>query len=454
LAAAAQAPRLLDLVTSPNATVVAVQDGRIVKVGSSSQLGRYVVLRDIYGDVFTYAGLGSIAPSYHLPPPAQRTGPQAPGGKDSEALSKGGAGAAQKPPITLKVSRPLAGSHGHGATSHPRPSSSPGTPAVATGKVRLFAHPGNPDALASAARSNHGDSRHSAAGQLPLRAGSVVVKGTVLGHVRTPPGARTGHLRFAIRPAGDLGTIDPRPILQNWSQLGAALHPQGASRDAELLGATATGTFLLAKADLQRNVLSDPGIQLAACARREISAGVIDKRLLALLAFLSRSGLKPTVGTLRCGAEVNVGDGSAYRAGEAVDISALDGIAVAGHQGPGTITDATIRTLLSLHGEFVPHRIVSLMRFPGAANTQAAPLAWDRIHIAFAPLPPGGPQPAPTQRGTRKGRSAARVPTPPALGGSLPSPEWDRLINRIGALPAPKVAVKPSGAAIRDPKRR
>jgi hypothetical protein len=50
--------QLIDLLTSPNATVVAVQDGRIEKIGSSRALGRYVVLRDVYGDVFTYAGLG------------------------------------------------------------------------------------------------------------------------------------------------------------------------------------------------------------------------------------------------------------------------------------------------------------------------------------------------------------------------------------------------------------
>ncbi len=26
-----------------------------------------MILRDVYGDLFTYAGLGSIAPSYRLP---------------------------------------------------------------------------------------------------------------------------------------------------------------------------------------------------------------------------------------------------------------------------------------------------------------------------------------------------------------------------------------------------
>ncbi len=41
-------------------------------------------------------------------------------------------------------------------------------------------------------------------------------QGTVLGRVSLPEGARNGHRQFAIRPAGDPQTIDPRPILSNW----------------------------------------------------------------------------------------------------------------------------------------------------------------------------------------------------------------------------------------------
>ncbi|HLB21890.1 MAG TPA: lytic murein transglycosylase, partial [Solirubrobacteraceae bacterium] len=58
---------LVDLMSSPNAKVVAAQDGRVVKLGSSRKLGRYLILRDVYGDVFTYAGLGSIASHYRRP---------------------------------------------------------------------------------------------------------------------------------------------------------------------------------------------------------------------------------------------------------------------------------------------------------------------------------------------------------------------------------------------------
>jgi membrane-bound lytic murein transglycosylase B len=54
----AHVPRLVDLMSAPNAAVVAVRDGRILRLGSSRKLGSYVILRDVYGDVFTYAGLG------------------------------------------------------------------------------------------------------------------------------------------------------------------------------------------------------------------------------------------------------------------------------------------------------------------------------------------------------------------------------------------------------------
>jgi soluble lytic murein transglycosylase-like protein len=164
--AAARPPKLVDLMSARNAAVVAVQGGRIIQLGSSPKLGKYVVLRDIYGDVFTYAGLGSIARSYTLP-----------------------------------------------------------------------------DALPTKLGARGGDRRSGRANHaLPLRVGSVIAKGTVLGRVRGPRGARDGHLRFAIRPAGDPNTIDPGPILANWTQLSAALHPQGAKGETSLLGATASVT--------------------------------------------------------------------------------------------------------------------------------------------------------------------------------------------------------------------
>ena len=321
-----------------------------------------------------------------------------------------------------------------------------------TGKVRVFAHPANnPDARV-AIRLRVAAGRAATDGRLPLRAGAIVTEGTVLGHVADPAGARDGHLRFAIRPAGDASTIDPRAILSNWTQLDAALHPRGAKGGPSLLGATASDVFLLSKSGLERAVLSDPGILLSACSRHEIASGAIDKRALAVLAFLSRSGLKPTVGTLRCGTY----DASGYvlpgHVGDAVAIVAINGVPIAGHQGAGSITDTTIRTLLTLQDKFAPARIVSLMRYPGAPATLARADHGGYVEIVFAPAPAHKRAVKSAARGpaARAAGAGKTTPAPATVVGELSPAQWEQLISRIGALPAPVVAVKRSSAAIPD----
>jgi soluble lytic murein transglycosylase-like protein len=457
-AAASKRPsplQLIDLMGSPNADVVAVQDGRIVKLGQSSKLGRYVVLRDVYGDVFTYAGMGSVASHYRKPKPSRAAASSA--ASSSPAIARAdepkpskSATAGSHPPVTLSVkSRP-----GHAAASTAPAESAQSVAAPVSGKVRLFAHPGNPDAVASAAA--HGKASRSVVGHaLALRVGAVVSKGTVLGRVRTPRHAHAGHIRFAIRPSGDSVTIDPRPILENWAQLSAALHPQGAVGNTDLLGATAAGVFLLSKAELERTVLADPGIEIYACGRQDIASGVIDKRVLATLAFLSRIGLKPTVSALRCGHSETTVSGfvSEHFTGDAVDISAINGTPIAGHQGAGSITDLTIRALLTMQGEFVPHQIISLMQYPGAPNTLAMPEHWDHVHVGFRPVAGDVGVTAALGPAAHSAGAGKTAPAPVLVPSVLSTTQWSQLVARIGALPAPKVATKPSNAAIADPKR-
>jgi len=337
--------------------------------------------------------------------------------------------------------------------------------------VRLYAHPGNPDALALAAAAGGPrqlDRRTARAPQqLPLRVGSVVGKGTVLGHLLVPSGATAGHMRFAVRPAGDANTIDPRPILASWKQLDAAVHPQGAKSDSSLAGATASGVFLLSKSQLERDVLSDPGISMPACSRHEVASGAIDKRVLAALAFLSRSGLKPTVATLRCtgnGGSVYV---PARHIGDAVDISHINGVPITGHQGASSITDTLIRTLLTLQPEAAPRWIVSLMRYPGAPSTLARADHGNDVEIDFAPTAGHAPGPkgatssssgatassagSPAAGATGAGAAPpAPTPTPVVVTGELTPTQWDQLIARIALLPSPTVSLKPSAAAVRD----
>ncbi len=441
--------------SAPNASVVAAQDGRIVKLGHSAKLGNYIVLRDVYGDVFTYAGMGSIAAHYRKPKPpraaaASSTAALAAVVDAGESKPTQPATAGTHPPVTLKVksharkAATAAGANGLESAGEPAP--------VQSGKVRLFAHPGNPDALASAA-SRKSKRSHARSDLLALRVGAIVSKGTVLGRVRTPPHASDGHLRFAIRPGGDSATIDPRPILENWAQLSAALHPQGASGNTDLLGATASGVFLMSKGELERTVLSDPGIGIYAGGHQDIASGAIDKRVLAVLEFLSRIGLKPTVSALRSGHSEKTVSGfiSEHFTGDAVDISAINGIPIAGHQGAGSITDLTIRALLTLQGEFVPHQIISLMQYPGAPNTLAMPEHWNHIHVGFQPVTGDvGVSPSLAGKAAHSASKGKTAPAPVVSGIDLSSAQWSALDLRIGQLPVPKVSATKSTAAVKD----
>jgi hypothetical protein len=447
---AAQPLQLVELMSAPNASVVAVQDGRIIQIGDSRKLGKYVVLRDVYGDVFTYAGLGSIAPSYVLPkaPTVQTKSPVVEAASTHDAAPSQPASAGTQAPLTLKVKTPVVNpASAQGQISLPA-SGQEATPA-GMDRVRLFAHPGNPDARAAAVASAARKARTNTAGQrLPLRKGSVVASGTVLGRVSVPPGAKDGHLRFAIRPAGDTETINAGPILANWAQLQTALHPQGAKATDALLGATASDVFLLSRAQLERAVLSDPGITMDACARHEVAAGAVDTRVLAVLAFLSRSGLEPTIGSLQCSQR------QPPATEDAVDITAINGTPIAGHQGPETITDLTIRTLLTLPAGFVPHAIVSLMHYPDSSDTVASTADWNRIRLEFQPkAATPALNPAAAAKAAHSASSGRTAPAPIVTTSPLSAAQWNQLMQRVAALPIPSIVTKPSSAAIPDPKR-
>ncbi|MEA2313984.1 MAG: hypothetical protein QOI03_676, partial [Solirubrobacteraceae bacterium] len=427
-----------------------------VEIGKSARLGRFIVLRDVYGDLFTYAGLGSIAPSYPRPksPRAPVTSPAVEAASTRDPAPSQPASAGRQLPLTLSV-KTQAKNSAAAARAHAHSSAAPGPQAptrVGTGKVRLFAHPGNPDALAAAASAKRARVRR-ARSRLPLRKGAVVASGTVLGRVSVPRGAQAGHLRFAIRPAGDSGTVDPRAILTNWSELQSALHPQGARAQNPLLGATASDVLLLSRSELERALLADPGVSLDACSRLEVASGKVDRRALAVLAFLSRSGLKPTARTVQC-SPLAARRGAVARAASEIEISAISGIAIAGHQGSGTITDLTIRTLLTLPDPFLPDSISSLMRYPGSPSTRASAADRNRIRIAFLPAARSAPL-APRAAGAAAHSAHSALSASPLAANTFVSAgQWDALIGRIAALHVSSIRSKPSSAAIADPKHR
>ena len=138
--------------------------------------------------------------------------------------------------------------------------------------------------------------------------------------------------------------------------------------------------------------------------------------------------------------------------GGCVDISAINDMPISRPPGAGTITDLTIRTLLTLPAKFVPNRIISLMRYPDAARTLALCRMRKRIQVDFHPATAGVADTAAvchgrTLRGQGRRRSLSRCEHE-----WLSTAEWNQLMARIGAIPAPVIATKPSSAAIPDPQ--
>jgi hypothetical protein len=78
------------------------------------------------------------------------------------------------------------------------------------------------------------------------------------------------------------------------------------------------------------------------------------------------------------------GNVSEHSTGGAVDIAEIDGIPVTGHQGPGTLVDQLIKTVLQLQGTMHPHQVISLENLPGETSF-ALPDHYDHVHIGYAP---------------------------------------------------------------------
>jgi hypothetical protein len=273
----------------------------------------------------------------------------------------------------------------------------------------------------------------------PLKAGATVIAGTVLGRIaKGQPHGLGAHLRFLIRPAGkNAPYIDPKPILDGWKLMAETnvyraegLDPFSAAKKPASIGQL----LLMSKEQLAFRVLTDPHVKIYECGRRDIQAGLIDRRILAAIEFLSASSLDPTVSGLDCGHSQSASTGvdAAGATGASLDLSAINNTPVLGHQGQGSITDTTIRQLLTLQGVFQPDAIVSLMSFKGHTNTIVMKDHANRIQVTYTPLF-GQNNKISTQ-----------------LATLLKPGQWTQLINRINQIPEPVVPIAPSKYAIKD----
>lgn len=427
------------------APVIAAADGRVVGLGQDARRGRYVTIEDSYGDRFTYSRLGSVESLYPVVKPRPESAVQIARALGSGSLPSRKAllPAASAFKQSGSASAPTVPGATAAAVKRGRPGAPPAPPTgiAPMPKERLFADPARPasykaggslqlqSSLSSYAREanlevgGRGPSDYfSQPVQLrpgeftlaPLARGAIVVAGTLLGHVAQNRAGSPG-ITFQITPAGSKVPVDPSAILAGWELLGRLTAGRAALAGAGQAGAFGAanptlGQLLMAsKPELERDVLSDPRVAINSCDRSDIRAGLVDRRVLAVIEYLSYSGLAPGVSQLVCGQAA----GSAPALGTQLEISRLNGIPVAGHQQDGGIVDLAIRRLLGLQGALSPSQIVSLRSYPSEPPAVALPNHSARIEVDFSPS-----------------TSAAMS----AFGGELDTGQWQRLIGRLAQL--------------------
>jgi murein DD-endopeptidase MepM/ murein hydrolase activator NlpD len=323
-------PRGINIYSHQGAPVVAVNDGVIKAVGHSPKLGKFIVLQDVYGNRYTYAELGQILHG--------GGGVLAPNG-------------AKQPLVDTQNLRP-----------------------------RLYALPKRAPKSAQA-----GVAGETEASGNTLKVGSRVVGGAVIARMGGSSDGVNPHINFAIRPAGaGASEIDPKPILDGWKLLEATAIYRANGKSPFANDLSVSGVLLLPKEALEQRVLHDKNLTVYPCGRSDIASGRIDRRVLAVLEYLVSKGFQLSISSLECGhgALTSSGNVSEHSSGDAVDIAEIDGVPVTGHQGPGTLTDALIKTVLRLQGTMHPHQVISLEDLPGETSF-ALPDHYDHVHIGY-----------------------------------------------------------------------
>lgn len=137
------------------------------------------------------------------------------------------------------------------------------------------------------------------------------------------------------------------------------------------------------KARLTEELLADSRVMIYGSGRTDISSGRVDVRIIVLLGYLAERHGSVTVSSLFSGHRKFARPGvvSAHMYGHAVDIAAVGDIAIAGHQQPGSITEAAVRSVLLLPAELQPQQVISLIGLGGPSF----PLRdhGDHIHVGF-----------------------------------------------------------------------
>jgi murein DD-endopeptidase MepM/ murein hydrolase activator NlpD len=442
--------RAINIFAKAGAPIVAVQDGKIIKIGKNARLGKFVQMRDVYGNTYTYSGLKKVATKVPAPKKTRQT---------KASIARELALPKVDAPPTAPASAGTTVDKAKGKVQAAVKATSQAVEDTTdVAKERLFANPTRPNAMSAGGKQQIMESETAFGAGMSVKnyftgvyglnrkdvvlkslvPGRRVIAGTILGRIgKVTPGIAP-HVMFQIRPAGrGAPRIDPKPILDGWKLLEstAIYRAQGTNPffGENAQGASIGQILLMSKDALIQRVLANPQIETYSCGRQDIESGAIDRRVLATLEFLASSGLKPTVTALRCGHSyyTTSGNVSQHSSGNAVDIAKINGIPILGNQGAGSITDIAVRRLLTLQGTMKPAQIITLMKYDGTDNTLALADHNDHIHVGFRPE---------FDATTKAGKIAESV---------LKPSQWIKLIDRLGQIDNPTVQLQPSKYAIK-----
>jgi hypothetical protein len=134
---------------------------------------------------------------------------------------------------------------------------------------------------------------------------------------------------------------------------------------------------------LEQRVLNDSRLSIYQGGRDDVANHRINVRVLVLVLYMAEAHGSVTVSSLNSGHRLYSRPGvvSAHKYGLAVDIAALGGESILGHQQAGSLTERAVRNILLLPVEVRPRQVISLLGLGGPSF----PLAdhYDHIHVGY-----------------------------------------------------------------------
>jgi hypothetical protein len=134
---------------------------------------------------------------------------------------------------------------------------------------------------------------------------------------------------------------------------------------------------------LQQRTIDDESIELYDGGRSDVAAGIIDPRALVTLRFLANRFNTVTVSSIVSGHGVYTTSGnvSLHALGQAIDVAALDGESILGHQQRGSRTWKAVREVLLLPDAMQPAELISLWEMGGSSFAMSD--HHDHIHLGW-----------------------------------------------------------------------